>query len=65
VAAASLGVEEFPTLVIIAADGTIADVQAGEGNRIGTDVRATLEALAAGKDTLPLVRDRPATASRA
>jgi cytochrome c biogenesis protein CcmG, thiol:disulfide interchange protein DsbE len=64
-AAASLGVEEFPTLVIIAADGTIADVQAGEGNRVGTDVRATLEALAAGKDTLPLVRDRRAAALQA
>lgn len=59
-AAGSLGVEEFPTLVIIAADGMIADVQAGAGNRIGADVRATLEALAAGKDTLPVVRARRA-----
>jgi hypothetical protein len=59
-AAAALGVEEFPTVVILAPDGTIADVQVGEHNRIGADVRATLDALAAGRDTLPLLRGRHA-----
>lgn len=63
--AAALGVEEFPAVVIITPDGTVADVQVGEHNRITTDVRETLEAIAAGRATLPIVRERHATRLRA
>ena len=57
-AATALGLEAFPALVILAADGTIADVQIGEHNRLARDVAATLAAVAAGTDTAPLVRAR-------
>lgn len=59
-AAGGIGIEEFPTVLILAPDGTVADVQVGEHNRIAADVRATLDALAAGRDTLPLLRERRA-----
>lgn len=57
-AAGELGIETFPAVVILAPDGTVADVQAGEHNRLGADVRETLDALAASRDTLPIVRER-------
>jgi outer membrane lipoprotein-sorting protein len=58
VAAEALGIDSFPAVVILAADGTIADVQQGEHGRLAHDVEEMLAAVAAGKDTTALVRER-------
>ena len=63
-AAESLGVRECPAAVILAADGTVADVIEGEHARIDADVAATLATLADGGDATRLVRDRQATRLR-
>jgi outer membrane lipoprotein-sorting protein len=56
--AGSFEIESFPAVVVLAADGTVADVLQGPDQRIGADVAATLAAVAAGSPTAPLLRDR-------
>lgn len=58
VAAEAFEVSVVPALVVIATDGTVADVVLGDHNRLGDDLGAILTAATAGKATLPLVRDR-------
>ncbi len=58
VAAEAFGIATLPAVVVLAPDGTVADVQSGDHHRIGDDVTAVLAAVAAGRSTVPLVRDR-------
>lgn len=58
VAAAAFGITTPPAVVVLAPDGTVADVQSGRQRRIGEDVAADLAAIAAGRPTAQLVRDR-------
>jgi len=57
-AARALGLEAFPATVIVAGDGTVADVIVGERTGISADVAETLAALARGDATAPLVQAR-------
>ncbi len=63
-AAVALGVDAFPTTVILGPDGTVADVLVGEHSRIAADVAASLAAVAAGQDVKHLVRSRYETRLR-
>ena len=63
-AAETLGVEEFPATVILAGDGTVADIIVGEHNLIAADVAADLAAVVDGVDVATLVRDRQAARLR-
>ena len=63
-AAEAIGIEEFPATVILAGDGTVADMIVGEHNRIAGDVAADLAAVVAGEDAAKLVRERQATRLR-
>ena len=56
--AATLGIESFPAVVVLAPDGTIADVQTGPHGQVASDVEEILAAVAAGTPTPPLVRAR-------
>jgi hypothetical protein len=58
VVARSLGLESFPATVVIAADGTVADVIVGRHGRIAADVTESLTAAAAGRSTTELVKRR-------
>ncbi len=58
VAASAFEVTTFPGLVVLAPDGTVVDVQRGSNDRIGEDLVEVVEAVAAGKPTLELVRKR-------
>jgi outer membrane lipoprotein-sorting protein len=58
VVARSLGLESFPATVVIAADGTVADVIVGRHGRIAADVNEVLTASAAGRSTTDLVKRR-------
>jgi len=58
VAAEAFGITTLPAVVVLAPDGTVADVQSALHNRIGEDVTAVLAAVAEGRSTVPLVRDR-------
>lgn len=58
VAAAAFGIDNLPAVVVLAADGTVADVQSGHHHRIGDDVAQVLATVSAGGSTVPLVRDR-------
>ncbi len=58
VAAEAFEVDALPALVVIAKDGTVADIVCGDHPRIGDDLAAILAAVDAGKPTAPLVRDR-------
>ena len=58
VVARSLGLESFPATVVIAADGTVADVIVGRHGRIGTDVAEVLTATAAGRPAAELAKRR-------
>lgn len=57
-AASSFEIESFPAVVVLAADGTVADVLLGHDQRIGADLAATLATLADDGSTAPLLRDR-------
>lgn len=57
-AARALGLESFPAIVIIAGDGTVADVIVGERPQIAADVAETLAALGRGDSTMGLVQSR-------
>lgn len=48
----------FPATVILAADGSVADVIVGEHGQIAADVAESLTALAASHPTAPIVRAR-------
>ena len=58
VAASAFEITTFPGLVVLAPDGTVADVQRGSNDRIGEDIVEVVEAVAAGKPTPELVRKR-------
>jgi len=58
VVATAFGIENLPAVVVLAPDGTVADVQSGHHHRLGDDVTAVLDAIAAGSSTVPLIRDR-------
>jgi outer membrane lipoprotein-sorting protein len=58
VAAEAFGIGVIPTAVVVAKDGTVADIVAGDDAQIGSDVTAVLTALAAGQATTGLVRER-------
>lgn len=58
VAAAAFEITTFPGLVVLAPDGTVADVQRGSNDRIDEDLVAVVEAVAAGKPTSEFVRKR-------
>jgi thiol-disulfide isomerase/thioredoxin len=58
VVARSLGLESFPATVVIATDGTVADVIVGRHGRIGADVAEVLTASAAGRSTTDVVTRR-------
>ncbi len=58
VAAAAFGITTPPAVVVLAPDGTVADVQSGRQRRVGEDVAADLAAIAAGGPTVQLVRNR-------
>jgi outer membrane lipoprotein-sorting protein len=58
VAASAFEITTFPGLVVLAPDGTVADVQRGSNDRIGEDLFEVVEAVAAGKTTPELVRKR-------
>lgn len=58
VVAQSLGIDSFPAAVIVAPDGTVADVQQGDHGRLAADVAEVLTVAAAGEPTMRLVRDR-------
>jgi uncharacterized protein YdbL (DUF1318 family) len=58
VAAAAFELTAFPAVVVLAADGTVADVQCGHQHRVGEDLAAVLAAVAAGKPTGGIVHDR-------
>ena len=58
VAATALGIDRFPAVVVLAADGTVADVHQGPHGRLTEDVADTLHVLAAGDDAARHVRDR-------
>ena len=58
VAARALAIESFPAAVVIAADGTVADVLIGRHGGIAADVAEVLAATADGKPTVTLVRAR-------
>ena len=57
-AAQSLVENTFPATVILAADGTVADVIRGEHGEIAADVTESLQALAGARPTAALVRAR-------
>lgn len=57
-AARTLGLESFPATVIIAGDGSVADVIVGDRPRIAADVSETLALIARGESTVDLVRTR-------
>ncbi len=57
-AASGFEIESFPAVVVLAADGVVADVLQGPDQRIGADVAATLATLGDGGSTAALVRDR-------
>jgi outer membrane lipoprotein-sorting protein len=63
-AAEAIGVTAFPATVILAGDGTVADLIVGEHNLIAADVAADLAAVVAGDDVPKLVRDRHAARLR-
>ncbi len=58
VAAAAFEVTTFPGLVVLAPDGTVADVQRGANDRIGEDLVEVVETVAAGKPTAAVVQRR-------
>jgi hypothetical protein len=58
IAAQALGLEIFPTTVIVSSAGDVADVIVGDGPQIAADVTETLTALARGQATADLVRGR-------
>lgn len=58
VAAEAFELSVVPAVVVIAKDGTVADVMVGDHNRIGDDVGTILTAVGAGKATSTLVRER-------
>lgn len=63
-AAEALGITAFPATVILAGDGTVADLIVGEHTLIAADVAADLAAVVAGEDLPKLVRDRHAARLR-
>lgn len=56
--AAAIGLDRLPAVVILAADGTVADVLVGEERPFVADVDETLTALAEGRDAVGLVKSR-------
>jgi len=58
VAATACELTAFPAVVVLAPDGSVADVHAGHQHRVGQDVAAVLGALADGTPTGRLVNDR-------
>ena len=58
VAATAFEIESYPAVVVLTPTGTVADVLQGHDHRTGTDLSATLAAVAAGTPTGPLLRDR-------
>lgn len=58
VTAQGFAIESFPATVILAADGTVADVIVGNHGRIAADVAEVLSAVATGADPAALVRER-------
>jgi len=63
-AAEVIGITELPATVILAGDGTVADILEGEHERIAADVAGDLAAIVGGRDAAQLVRDRQATRLR-
>ena len=58
VAAAAFDVTSFPAVVVLAPDGTVADVQRGPNDRVGEDVVEIVSAIAEGRPPRPLVEGR-------
>jgi len=58
VAATAFELTVFPAVVVLAPDGSVADVQTGHHHRLGQDVAAVLAAVASGSPPGRLVNDR-------
>jgi len=57
-AARALGLESFPATVILASDGSVADVIVGDRLHIAADVTETIALVARGQSTVAMVKSR-------